>query len=189
MALALSDEAKWLRHCQALTRPGVSQDISTTSSNPSSSSEINNEKQLDSDNDYSPYIEQDPEQLLLHEFTTNSSPSSSSTTAAISVSATAAAKYELTVSTMSSEVLSHRFLLIRLLNQEIQSCLDIINLNMSSNKHIANLSSFSVDNNSTSTSMINRIMKTYRISTIADLVSRCRGYIFSWVKDGFISLG
>lgn len=66
-----------------------------------------------------------------------------------------------------SELFSHRFALIRLLNQEMQGCLELINLNIVSKASSRNKS-------------------TAALLNLADLLSRCRHYLFSWVKESFV---
>lgn len=74
-----------------------------------------------------------------------------------------------TVTITRSEVLAYRYTLLRVLNQELASCLDLINLS-SVSAHL-NTSKF---------------MKGFSLQPIADLVSLCRNYIFTWVKESFI---
>lgn len=66
-----------------------------------------------------------------------------------------------------SELFSQRFTLIRLLNQEVQGCLDLINLNIV-------------------TGASNRNKSAVTLLSLAELLSRCRHYLFSWVKDNFV---
>ena len=67
-----------------------------------------------------------------------------------------------------SELFSHRYALLRLFNLELSACFDLINWNTAVSRPIGALP------------------LPAACSELVDLLSRCRGLIFSWVKEAFV---